>query len=1445
MYLVEKLTNIFSRELDTKIEIESVDYELFNKMAIKGVYIEDQSGDSLLTSQKATGHLDLLDLRNRKLFFRKLELENAKIHIRNDTSKNINIQFLVEAFKRKDTTKSRMHTKFGDIRVNNSHLSYTTNRPAKKDYGLDFNRLRLDSFNVHVKDFDADAGKVNFNLAEISFRDKSGFKLLDMDTEMFIHPEEGGLRNTVVRTPYSFISADSVILDHGGYEYFADFISKVRLNVSIKRSNLAFQDLAYFAEPFHGMPDQNFVFSGTVKGRVNSLRGSDIYAAMGKHTEIQTSFNSDGLPDISETYLYVDIESFRTGLDDLELVNSLMPESKTISMPENLDNIGLIRYSGNFTGFYDDFVAYGNLETEMGELSTDISIKPQKDKRITINGNLKTNNFDLGELVNNTESYGNLSMDVQVKGSGVRNQGFTANTDGIIKKLEINGYNYQNIELHGLLTERKYDGALTIEDPNINLNFSGGIDFSEKVPVFDFNAEIKEAKLNALNFVEDDTTALLSANLVSNLKGNSIDNASGEIHLTEGVLIKDNKKLNLDDFKIDASHIADTQKIFLNSDYVDGSLVGKYQSSSVYQSMKNLFYSYLPVFIKNTDDTSNVKVKNNFRLNIDLKNINPLTNLFLPDIEMARNSEIEMEYDGSKKSFFLEAKTDTLQYANYLLDQFHLTSASQDTLFSLITTFDKLGFKNDEELAYFDNFKLKSVTGGNTSKLMVDWKDPETYQMKGEMLALINFNRSPDSQNIYSKVHILPGKVRLKDEVWKLKRSSISIDSSTIQFNDLRFHHDKQRMVIDGVISKNPDEQLNMDLKEIDLKYTNIFLPGGKIDLNGLAKGHAEVRDLYGNPVFQSNLTVDTLKFNGQTIGGTNISSKWDSKSEDVSIDLESKRGNLKTLDAKGVYTPEKQELGFDIAMDKLRMDLLNPVLEENFSDIKGVLSGDLTLNGTTKAPMLNGKVTLQKSALTVDYLQTRYYITHQLDVLDNKLIFNQASVYDDKGNMAVLDGEIDFQNFKDLSYDLNIDAEEFQALNTSSIHNSIYYGDGYVSGLVDIQGNTTNNLLGIDASVSTNDNTIINLPINSSKEQEKTKFVTFTSEKGAEVSDETEDYSVDLSNLDMNFDLEITPEAETRLIFNPELGDMIKANGRGNLNMEVNQSGNFRIFGEYVIEEGDYMLTLKNVINKNFEIQQGSRIVWNGDPEDADINVTAVYNLRTSLDNLFLDTTSNYQKRIPVECKINLKEKLNSPDISFEIDLPTADESTIARLNSVLTSEEEMNKQFLSLLVLNTFMPAEQYLAGQTDPNELGASGMAFTTSELLSNQLSHWLSQISNNWDIGVNYQPGDDISRDQVEVALSTQLLNDRLIINGNVASGGRYAQASEIVGDVRIDWKLTESGKLRLKFFNRNSDRLLYEETRYIQGAGLYYREDFNSFGELFRDITKKKKSKETN
>jgi hypothetical protein len=298
---------------------------------------------------------------------------------------------------------------------------------------------------------------------------------------------------------------------------------------------------------------------------------------------------------------------------------------------------------------------------------------------------------------------------------------------------------------------------------------------------------------------------------------------------------------------------------------------------------------------------------------------------------------------------------------------------------------------------------------------------------------------------------------------------------------------------------------------------------------------------------------------------------------------------------------------------------------------------------------------------------------------------------------------------------------------------------------------------------------------------------------------------------------------------------------------MEIDANNDFKMYGDFTIEKGDYLFTLQNVINKKFKIKHGGNILWNGEPYNANINIEAIYGLKTSLSSLVDSTTSyystdDYKKRIPVECQVYLTDNLMNPNIRFDINLPTADEEAKTLLKTAINTEEKLNKQFLSLLVLNSFM--REQTSGVTNSSSTTSIGTV-TASELLSNQLSHWLSQISDDWDIGVNYRPGDEISQDEVEVALSTQIFDDRVNIDGNVGYGGQAIdQASNIVGDFSVDVKINKSGKLRVRAFNESNDKLQYEDAPYTQGVGIFYREEFNSFSELLNKfwnrISRKKK-----
>jgi hypothetical protein len=334
---------------------------------------------------------------------------------------------------------------------------------------------------------------------------------------------------------------------------------------------------------------------------------------------------------------------------------------------------------------------------------------------------------------------------------------------------------------------------------------------------------------------------------------------------------------------------------------------------------------------------------------------------------------------------------------------------------------------------------------------------------------------------------------------------------------------------------------------------------------------------------------------------------------------------------------------------------------------------------------------------------------------------------------------------------------------------------------------------------------------------------------------------------LSLDFNLEATSDAEVQLIFDEKSGDVIKAKGDGNLHMKINSKGKFDMFGDYVLSTGDYLFTLENFVTKKFEIEKGSSIKWNGNVYKANIDIVANYKQRASIKPLFPnDSASNYNKRFPVDCKLYMKDKLTSPDIEFGIELPTIDESTRTLIKNLLVDPNELNRQVFSLLLLRSFVTPIA-VTGGSGVNAGGA--MAATGSEMLSNKISSWLNGVTKDVDIGVNYRPGDALSSEELDLALSKQLFNNRLTIDGNLgvnnnSTNTKTTNNSNLIGDVTVELKLTESGKYRVKGFNRSNDntQVLNSGGPFTQGVGIFYREEFESLTELYRRYLGKVKKK---
>jgi len=523
--------------------------------------------------------------------------------------------------------------------------------------------------------------------------------------------------------------------------------------------------------------------------------------------------------------------------------------------------------------------------------------------------------------------------------------------------------------------------------------------------------------------------------------------------------------------------------------------------------------------------------------------------------------------------------------------------------------------------------------------------------------------------------------------------------------------------------------------------------------------------------------------------------------------------------------------------MDKLRLNILEPYLAGVVSDLSGISSGSIRLTGTSRQPLFNGNIQVQKTSLKVDYLQTVYSFSDILDIKNNHLIFNDFEILDESGNSAVLNGRIRNNYLRDFNFDLSLDADNFRFLATRERHNPSYYGDAIASGIIRFSGSRGD--LRLDATASTDRGTHIFIPVNKDRSIEENNFITFINSSGTVLPDPQErETEKKITGFDFNMNLEISPDATTEIIFDPQVGDIMKGNGEGNIQLVMDPQGEFQMFGDYVIEDGEYLFTLQSIINKKLAVERGGTINWNGDPTGAVIDMHAIYNAKAAPSVLVPEAPEYLRKRMPVECHLIMTGNLLSPLISFDILMPTAEEETKNILRNAISTEEELTKQFLSLLVMNSFSSISAY--GNPESEGGTGAGMAgVTASESLSNLLSSWLSQISNDFDIGLNYRPGDDISSEQVEVALSTQIFDDRVSIHTNVdvstepSPTAASPRTNSIAGDFDLDVKITENGKLRFKAYNRYNHDQLYKTSPYTQGIGFVYREDFNNLGELGR------------
>lgn len=1434
--LLTKATQILEERFNTTVRIQKIDFRPFNRILLLDVYVQDLNGDTLLYADKVTAYLTRFSTSNRIISLNRANVEGAQLNLLSDSTGVMNISAFIQSFRKEkmDREKPAPFT----IEIKSAGFAQTTFRlknyqADSLEFGINFKDMLLTNIRANVKNFKIVGDTIGFTVQRISFEEQSGFSVDHLRMDMKFCSKFMYFDKLQISAMGYNINMPHMHLDYGSWEDMKDFVNLVNMSGSFTNTTASTGLIAYFA-PTLRQVDQRFSLTGSFRGTVSDLRLREIMLHTANRTMLKLNANLTGLPDFKNTLLFFDIKQLNTHVDDLESVKNSITGKTLIKLPDIAHSLKSLQYTGSFTGFISDFVAYGAINSAIGQVFVDISVKPQEASLSGISGKISTDGLDLGKLIGN-DILGKTTLEATLKGKTDYAHHFAAETNAFISSFEAKGYKYSNIEINGEGTNRSFIGSLSLDDPNAKLNFMGTIDATDSIPVFDFSAFVSKLDLVKLNLNKKDSLAQASFLLTANFVGNSIDNTRGEVKMISGFYKNEHGELKTSDITLSANNTPESKLVSLSSEFAEGELRGKYSYTNIFSSLKELAFLYLPAL---SADNQKPEIRstgvedpefNDYIIKLRLKKTAKFTDVFSPNFSIAENTNVFGIYNPDFQTLSLKVSIPEMSLSGNTVKNILIDGNTKDSLFvaHISSPYVQSGS------SFIRNLSIKAEASHNTIYSAIGWDNKSKVRNEGKIESFTRVEHMLNHSLV--EVNIMPSVFYLNDTLWNVERSGIVIDTSQIAVHDFAISNNDQSLRISGVIASLPSDSIDVRLQNIDLSNTNFYTQSLGYNLSGKVNGYAKVLDIKGTPLFFSDLVMSGVQLNNQLLGDVDIHSQWVADENRLNLKVYNSHQGESLMTIAGDVYPQSKKIDLAATIDKFFISHIEPLMVGQVTGVDGYVAGDVTLKGTLNQPKLNGVIHVVDGAASVGFTQTRYRLTDPIYLDDSNVIFDGFKLMDMNNRLAVLNGTIYTNYFKDIRLDLSLLPSNFQFLNTTERDNDQFYGTVFATGQVRVIGAPSN--LAVTASVRTDQRTALFLPLASSGKISESDFVNIVDRSNNLIIIDEVFEAAELkpkANVSLTLDMQVTPDAEVQIIIDKQMGDIIRANGSGDLKLEINPSQKtFNMFGQYGIENGDYLFTLQGVINKRFKIGQGSTITWNGDLTDALMDINAIYSLRTTLSSLSPDSEDEvFKRRTQVDCHINLTGKLMEPTIGFDIKVPLAEthESINAVFQDAINTEERLSRQFLSLLVVNSFTSDVQL----NNMGGFGQQGFATTAGEMISNQMSNWLSQISNTIDIGFNWKPGDEISSDEIELAFSTQLFNDRVTINSNVDYGNQNVNAP-LAGDFSVDVKILPSGKLRAKAFVRSNDDILMGEHQgdLTTGAGFMYREEFNTFAGLWR------------
>ncbi|MEG1586299.1 MAG: translocation/assembly module TamB domain-containing protein, partial [Bacteroidales bacterium] len=1410
--------NIVVRELSallkTDLSIEEIQIRPFNKLTLQNVFIPDQQQDTLLFVNKISAGFQWTPILQKNLSFTTIQLLGFDARLsRTAPDAPLNIQFLLDAFASKDTVKKQFpfDLHLNSVFLRRGSLRYDDLSAPEKSNGFDKKHIRIQDLlaTVSLRTYSSDS--LNIFVKRLSLEEKSGFRLNKLAFSVEANRKEASLNNFLLQLPESSVRIDSMKLDYTNVATAAQFADSATFNIQMQPSQISLRDISAFTPALKHF-DTPVEVELDANGRINQIEIPRLSVYADNEISLNATASLMGISHPSEAYIFgrvTDLEITPAGL--MMIINNFSSNKR--NRPDLVNQLGTLRFHGDISGFFTNLVAFGQIQSKIGTLRTDILLGKDFEKDIlTCKGKLGTSNLKVGHLLPNNKLLDNLAFSLKVDLRKSGKNPITGKLDGKIPTFDFKGYRYENLTLNGAFKGKSFDGSVCLEDPNGHLEVKGKIDISPRNSLFNFSANAQNVRLGKLKLAPKYPDSDLSFRVEANFTGDKFDTAQGAIIVDSLAFSNNNETFLLNQLQINAFNHETPQVIQVNSDILKAQVRGRYSFAVLANEIRNTMAEALPIIA--SEKKIQTTPVNDFEFALQLNETPALQKVL--DIPLSFKKQIHLGgfYNSHKKIFRLSGEFPEFQIGNMHFKDGNILADMPDDKVSLRFSTLKLNKNNDPI-----SLSLNASAQEGELKTRFDWSNLAETTYSGNISTASRFTQRKKSKYpVRTEIEFLPSTLIFNDSIWQMQQSNVVIDSGRIEIQDFIVRHDKQHLKLDGAFSKSELDTLRLNLHDMSLDYIFQTLNMNFIMFGGQGTGEFLVSNQDKVPVIKTDsFKVKDFTYNGTYLGDLNLYSDWDAKNNGIRMNGKIVQPDaLPTLIDGGIYLAQ-DSLWLNFLANRLNIGFVDIWTNKILSNLQGRASGDITLFGKFRTLNLVGDAWGENVNFGIDYLNTTYSITDSMHFRKDGISFKNIHVYDKNLTKAFASGKINYEHFKDISYDISFlipPENPFQVFNVTEKINPVYWGTIYASGSARIHGNTEKTW--IDVSARSNANSKFNFSLNENMTAGDYQFITFH-DADAEWSQHNDDsltttihptHRVEAieqgHELFLNLQMEATPDVAISLIMDPATGDMIKGSGSGNIRLEYNKTNDFKLYGNYTIDKGSYYFNLQDVITRDFSINQGSRVTFRGDPLNAELNIGAFYQVTanlTDLDESFSESRELSRTNVPVQCILNIKGDLRRPDLSFDINLPTVSQDIDRQVKSIISTDDMMNRQILYLMILNKFYTPEYANSGQQNRY----TELTSVASSTLSSQLNNLLGQISDNWNIGTNIRSEKgDFSDVEVELALSSQLLNNRLLFNGNLGYRDNQNTTNAFIGDFDLEYLLNPAGSWRLKAYNHYND-----------------------------------------